>query len=209
VSKTVTSTLTSFVISDPVSLIRENLFAVQGVVLCFKVLDFLHIGAQQTAAGEAAGTISIKRPVALSETAKCNLQVVLPFQEKRELHLADEPQLGTSSNQRQFLGELLRDCGFFADLVFRHVRAVDNPSTCLLNQDSACKRSNVAKVPPTLPRSAPSVLRRRLPVEASGSQAEPLSSLQTLWVEVGCRQVQILVFEKEGYEYGEDSTPAP
>jgi hypothetical protein len=207
VSKTVTSTITSFVISDPVSLIRENLFAVQCVVLCFKVLDFLHIGAQQTAAGEAAGTISIKRPVVLSETTKCNFQAVLPCPEKRELHLADEPQLGTSSNQRQFLGELLRDCGFFAHLVLRQVRAVDNPSTCLLNRDSACKRSDVVKVSPTLPRSAPSVLWRQLPVEASGSQAEA-PALQTLWVEVGCRQVQILVSEKERHEYGEDSTPA-
>ena len=45
-------------------------------------------------------------------------------------------------------------------------------------------------------------------MEASGSQAEAPLALQTLWVEVGCRQVQILVFEKEGHEYGEDSTPA-
>jgi hypothetical protein len=120
----------------------------------------------------------------------------------------DEPQLGTSTNQRQFLGELLRDCGFFAHLVFRQVRAVDNPSACLLNRDSACEKSNVVKVSQALPRSAPSVLPRRLPGEASGSQAEAPSSLQTLWVEVGCRHVQILVFEKEGHDYGEDPTPA-
>jgi hypothetical protein len=207
VSKTVGSTIPRFVISDQVTLIGENLFADQGAALCLKVLDFLHAGAQQTAAGEAAGTVSIKRSVALTPKTKCNLQAVLRRQENRELHLADGSQLGTSANQRQFLGELLRDCGFFAHLVFRQVRAVDNPSN-LVGRDSAYKKSNVVKVSQTLPRSGLSVLPRRLPVETSGSQAEAPSSLQTLWVEVGCRHVQILVLEKEGHDYGEDSTLA-
>jgi hypothetical protein len=197
VSKTVVYTITSFVISYSVTLILADLIAFQGVALCLKVLDFLHTGAQQTAAGEAARTISIKRSVALSAKTNCNLQAVLPSQEKRELHLADGPQLDTSTNQRQFLGELLRDCGFFAHLVFRHVRAIDNPSNCLIDRESARKRSKVETVSQMLPRSGPRVLQRRPRVEASGAQAEAPSSLHTLWVEVGCRQAQVLVFEEE------------
>jgi hypothetical protein len=190
VSKTVASTITRFVISELVTLIAEDLFAVEGAALCWKVLDFLQTGAEQTAVGEAAGTISIQR------------SSVLSCQQKRELHLANGPQPGTSANQRQFLSELLRNCGFFAHLVFRQVRPV-------AGRDSARKKSNVVKALQTLPRSGPGVSPKRLPVEAPGSQAEtPSSLLQTLWVEVGCRHVQILVSEKERHDYGEDSKPA-
>jgi hypothetical protein len=172
------------------------------------VLDLLHTGAQQTAAAEAAATVSIKRLVTLSPKTKCNLQEVERRQESGELHLAEGPQPGTSANQRQFLGELLGDCGFFAHLVFRQVRAADNPSNRFVDRDSACKKSNVVKVSQTLLRSGPSVLPRQLPVEASGSQGDAPSSLQTLWAEVGCRHVQMLVLEKEGHDNGEDSTLA-
>ena len=201
--------ITRFVISDPVTLIGENLLAVQGAVLCLKVLDILHAGAQQIAAGKTAGTISVLRSVALSPKTKCDLQADLACQGKRELYLEDEPQLGTSANQRQFLGELLRNCSFFAHLVLRQVRAVDSPSNRLVHRDSACKKSNVVQVSQTLPRSSPSVLQRRLPMEATGAQAEaPSSLLQTLWVEVGCRHVRILVSEKERHDYGQDSKSA-
>lgn len=189
-SKTVASTITRFVISEVVTLIGENLFAAQGAALCWKVLDFLQTGAEQTAVGETAGTISIQR------------SSVLSCQQKRELHLANGPQPGTSANQRQFLSELLRNCGFFAHLVFRQVRPV-------AGRDSARKKSNVVKALQTLPQSGPGVSPKRLPVEAPASQAEtPSSLLQTLWVEVGCRHVQILVSEKERHDYGEDSKPA-
>jgi hypothetical protein len=190
------STIIRFVINDPVTLIVANLFAVQGAALCLKVLDFLHTGAPQIAAGEAAGTISIQRLAAPDPKTKCNLQSVLLCQEKSELHLADGSQLGTSANQRQFLGELLRDCGFFAHLVLRQVRAVDNPSNRVVDRDSGCKKSNVVKVSQTLPRSASSTLPRRLRGEAPGPQGEAPLSLQTLWVEVGCRHVKILVSDK-------------
>src|SRR5258708_37531942 len=87
------STIIRFVINDLVTLIVANLFAVQGAALCLKVLDFLHTGAPQIAAGEAAGTISIQRLVAAPDPkTKCNLQAVLLCQEKSELHLADGPQ---------------------------------------------------------------------------------------------------------------------
>jgi hypothetical protein len=209
VSKTFASMITRFVISDPVTLIGENLFAVQSAVLCLKVLDVLYTGAQQIAAGKAAGTISVLRSAALSPKTKCDLQADLPSQERRELYLEHEPQLGTSANQCQFLGELLRNCSFFAHLVLRHVRAVDSPSNRLVDQDSACKKSNIVQVSQTLPRSSLSVLRRRLPLEATDPQTEaPSSLLHTLWVEVGCRHVRILVSEKERHDYGQDSKPA-
>jgi hypothetical protein len=161
---------------------------VQGAALCLKVLDFLHAEARQTAVGEAAGTISIQKPGAVSLKAKCSLR---PCQEKCEPNLAHGPQLVTSANQRQFLTELFRNCGFFAHLVFRQVRP---------------KEFNVIKPSQTLPQAG---LPRRLLVEGPGTPAEtPSSLLQTLWVEVGCRQMQILVSEKERHDNGEDSKPA-
>ena len=41
-------------INDPVTWVREELFAVQGTVLSLRVLDFLHVGAQQIAADDGA-----------------------------------------------------------------------------------------------------------------------------------------------------------
>jgi hypothetical protein len=204
VSKTVAPTITRVVISNLATLIEENLFLAQSTALCLRVLDFLHTGAQQIAASEVAGTISNQGPAALNLSALGNLQALLSCQEKSELRLADGPQLSTQTNRRQFLGELLRDCGFFAHLVFRQVRAGGRPSS-----RSARKKSNVVKLSQTPPRSSSNVLPKRLPVEAPGLQPEaPLTLLQTLWVELGCRHLQILACEKEGHEYGEDSKPA-
>lgn len=199
-SKTVASTITRTVIGNLVTLIDDSLLLVQSTALCLRVLDFLHTGAQQIAASEVAGTISDQGPAALNLKTICNLQAVLSCQEKGELRLADGPQLSTQVNRRQFLGELFRDCGFFAHLVFRQVRA---------SSRSARKKSNVVKLSQTPPRSSSNILPKRLPVEAPSLQPEAtLTLLQTLWVELGCRHLQILVSEKECHEYGEDSKSA-
>ena len=208
-SKTLASAITQSAINDPVTLIGRNLFAVQAAALCSKVLHLLKPGAQQRAAAEAADTISIQGPAAHSPKTIGNLQAVLSRQEKAELHLAEEPQLSSSANRRQFLGELLRDCGFFAHLVFRQVRTAGNPSRRLADRDSPRKRLQVVKISPTPPRPSSDRLPRQRPVEAPGLEPEASSSLlQSLWVEVGCRHVQPLVAEKERHEYGEDSKPA-
>jgi hypothetical protein len=57
---------------------------------------------------------------------------------------ADDSAISTSVNQRHFLGELLRDCGFFAHLVFRAVRDAnsDDPSS---SRASGYKKSKVFK----------------------------------------------------------------
>jgi hypothetical protein len=168
------------------------------------VLDFLHTGAQQIAASEVVDTLSNQGPAAPNLNTIVNQQALLSCQETGELCLGDGPQLSTQANRRQFLGELLRDCRFFAHLVFRQVRAGGRPSS-----RSARKKSNVVKLSQTPPRSSSNVLPKRPPVEAPGLQPEaPLTSLQTLWVELGCRHVQTLVSEKECHEYGEDSKSA-
>jgi hypothetical protein len=160
-----------FVINEPVTWIGEDVFAVQGTVLCLKVLDFLHAGPQQIA--------------------------------------TDDSAISTSANQRQFLGELLRDCGFFAHLVFRVVRKVDNPFDRLADRNPSCKKSKVLKASQTPPRSGRSVLPRRLPLEVLGLQAEEASSFpQALWVEVGCRHAQIIVSGKVSHDYGENPNAA-
>ncbi|MGA9305491.1 MAG: hypothetical protein WBW31_08815 [Candidatus Sulfotelmatobacter sp.] len=160
-----------FVINDAVTWIGESFFTVQGRVLCLKVFDFLHAGAQQIA--------------------------------------ADDGAISTSANQRQFLGELLRDCGFFAHLVFRAVRDVDSPFNRLSNRSPGCKKSNVLKASQTPPRSGRRVLTGRLPLEALGPQAEEASSFsQALWVEVGCRHAQIIVSGKVPHDYGENPDAA-
>ncbi len=192
-SKTIASTITQLVISNPVPRIGSNLFALPWSALCSKV--------QPIAAAEAADTASIQEPAALRPKTRWNLQVVLPCNEKGELPLADGAQLSTPAIRRQFLGELLRDCGFFAHLVFRQVRAVRHPSSRLLDRSPRTKL-NVVKGSQTPPRSSSDV-------EASSLQPEaPSSFLQTLWVEVGCRHVQTHVSEKECHEYGENSKPA-
>jgi len=154
-----------------VTWIREELFAVQGTVLNLRVLDSLHVGAQQIA--------------------------------------ADDGAISTSINQRHFLGELLRDCTFFAHLVFRAVREDDNPFDRLSDRNPGCKKSKVLKASQTLPRSSRSVLPRRLSLEALAHQAGELRSLpQALWVEVGCRRAQIIVSGKVPHGYGENPNAA-
>jgi hypothetical protein len=176
----------------------------QGAGLCWSVLDFLHARVQQTADCATACTFSIQNPIALIPETECDLQMVLPCQERRKSHLAAEEELGILASRRRFLGDLLRDCGFFAHMVLRQVRS-DSASNRSVNPDSARKRSNVVELSHILPRLSPNVLPRRLQ-EAPGPPVEaPSTPLQALWVEVGCRQVQILVSEKERHDYGEDS----
>ncbi len=170
-SGTIGTAIARVVINDPVTLNGEGLFAVQGTVLCLKVLDFLHAGAQQIAAEDSA--------------------------------------ISTSANQRQFLDELLRDCGFFAHLVFRVVREVDNPFDRSSDRNPACKKSKVLNALQTPPRSGRSVLPRRIPLEALAPQAEEPSSFpQALWVEVGCRHAQTIVSGKVPHDYGENPNAA-
>lgn len=160
-----------FANNDPVTWTREELFAVGGTVLSLRVLDFLHVGAQQIA--------------------------------------ADGSAIGTSINQRHFLGELLRDCSFFAHLVFRAVREEDNPFDRVSDRNPVLKKSNLLKAPQTLPRSSRSVLPRRLPLAALAHQAEELRSLpQALWVEVGCRHAQTIVSGKVPHDNGENPNAA-
>jgi hypothetical protein len=116
--------------------------------------------------------------------------------------VADAAQLRDDTNRWQFHVALLEDCSFFAHVVLRHVRAGGN-------RNSPRKKCNVAKVSQTLPRSSSDILPRQLPVEERALQPEaPLSSLQTLWVELGCRHAQTLVSEKERHEYRENAKPA-
>jgi hypothetical protein len=121
---------------------------------------------------------------------------------------AEGGRLRDDANRQQFQLALLENCSFFADLVLRQVRAGGDPCSDLLERDSSRKKWNVVRVSPTPPRSrAKVVLGQRL--EEPGLPPEtPSSVLQTLWVEVGCRQVQTLVSEKERHQYGEDSKPA-
>jgi hypothetical protein len=170
--RTIGSAIIWFVINDAVTSIGENLFAAQGTVLCLKVLDFLHAGAQKIA--------------------------------------ADDGAVSTSVNQRQFLGELLRECGFFAHLVFRTVREVNNPFNRPPDRDlSIGKKSTVSKASQTPPRSGRNGAPKRLPVEAPGPRAGAHSSYpQALWVGVGCRHAQIVVSGKVPHDYDENSNAA-
>ena len=93
-------------VNDSVTRIGEEPFAIQRTVLCWRVLDSLHVGAQQKA--------------------------------------ADNGAISTSVNQRHFLGELLRDTGFFAHLVFRLVHGVDS-SDLFQGRDSCCNKSKFLK----------------------------------------------------------------
>ena len=112
---------------------------------------------------------------------------------------ADGVQLGNDANRRQFQVAVLENCSFFADLVLRQVRAGSDPSRGLLEQDSSRKKLSLVRVSPTPPRSKTKWVRPR-PEELALPPAIPSSVVQTLWVEVGCRHVQILVSEKERHE---------
>jgi hypothetical protein len=85
-----------------------------------------------------------------------------------------------------------------------------SPNTPANRHQFLCEqRLSLVKISQTPPRSRSNILAGRLPLEAPGLQPEAVSSsLQTLWVEVGCRHVQTLAPEKECHEYGEDSKPA-
>ena len=119
---------------------------------------------------------------------------------------ADDSAISTSVNQCHFLGELLRDCSFFAHLVFRAVREVDSFDS---GRASGYKKSKVLKTSQTLPRSGRDVLPTRLSLETPGPQAkEPRSLPQALWVEVGCRHAQMIVSGKVPYDYDENPDAA-
>jgi hypothetical protein len=117
-------------------------------------------------------------------------------------------QLGDDANRRQFQVALLENCSFFADLVLRHVRAGGDRSGGLFERDSFGKKSTVVRVSPMPPQSKANVGRGQRPEEAALAAETPSSLLPTLWVEVGCRQLQTLVSKKERHEYGKDSKPA-
>ena len=158
------------VINDSVTRIGEEPFAIQRTVLCWRVLDSLHVGAQQKA--------------------------------------ADNGAISTSVNQRHFLGELLRDTGFFAHLVFRLVREVDS-SDLFQGRDSCCNKSKFLKASQTPSGSGRGVSPRQLSLETLGPQSEESRSApQALWVEVGCRHAQIVVSGKVSYEHGENPNAA-
>ncbi|MGA8671609.1 MAG: hypothetical protein WB679_17130 [Terracidiphilus sp.] len=54
-------------INNPVTRIGEEFFAVQGTVPCLRVLDFLHVGAQQKAADNGAISTSVNQRHFLDE----------------------------------------------------------------------------------------------------------------------------------------------
>jgi hypothetical protein len=123
--------------------------------------------------------------------------------------VADGARVSNDANRQQFHVALLEDCSFFARLVLRHVRAGENRSRYLLDRHSPGKKKNVVEVSQTFLRPSSSMLSRPLLTEERSLQLEaPSPPMQTLWVEVGCRQAQTLVFEKEHHEYGKDSKPA-
>jgi len=159
-----------FAIDDPVTWIGKRLFAILRIVLCLRVLDFLHAGAQRIA--------------------------------------ADNGATSTSINQRHFLDEILRDCGFFAHLVFRAVRKVDSfdrPS----DRDSGPKKTKALKASQKPLRSGSRALPRQLLLETSGLQAEEPSSLpHALWVEAGCRRAQTVISGKVPHDYCENPSAA-
>lgn len=203
-SKAGLPTITLLVISNLVTLTYENWAAFQGSVLCWSVLDFPQTGAQQTEAGTVAGSIGDQRTLALCPKAECNLEAILPGWEKREVHRADGPQLGTSAIRHGFLGELLRNCDFFAHMVLRQVRS-DCASRRGVDLDSVRKKSNIAKLSQKRLGPSSNVLLSQL-WETPGHYGEASSiSLQSLWVEVACRHGQILVSEKERHDCREDS----
>lgn len=123
--------------------------------------------------------------------------------------VAEGARIRDEANRQQFHVALLEDCSFFARLVLRHVRAGGNPSRYLLGRYSPGKKRNVVEVSQTILRSSSSILSWPLLMEERALQPEASSpSLQTLWVEVGCRHAQTLVSEKECHEYRKDSKPA-
>lgn len=103
---------------------------------------------------------------------------------------AEEGRLRDDANRQQFRAALLENCGFFADLVLRQVRAESDPSRALSALDSSRKKLNVVRVSPTPPKA-------NVPEEPGHLPEMPSSLLPTLWVEVGCRHVRTLVSEKE------------
>jgi len=123
--------------------------------------------------------------------------------------VAEGARISDEANRQQFHVALLEDCSFFARLILRHVRAGGNASGNLLDRDSPRKKRNVVQVSQTFLRPRSSTVSRALLVEGRCLQPEtPSSSLQTLWIEVGCRHTQTLVSEKERHEYRKDSKPA-
>jgi len=121
---------------------------------------------------------------------------------------ADSGATSTSINQRHFLDEIHRDCGFFAHLVFRAVRKVDSldrPS----DRNSGSKKAKVLKASQKPLRSGSSVLPRQLLLETPGLQAEEPGSLpHALWVEAGCRRAQTVISGKGPHDYCENPSAA-
>jgi hypothetical protein len=122
--------------------------------------------------------------------------------------VAEGARIRDEANRQQFRVALLEDCSFFARLVLRHVRAGGHASGDLLDRYSPGKKRNVVEVSQTILRSTSSILSRPLLMEERSLQPKgPSPSLQTLWVEVGCRHAQALVSEKERHEHRKDSKP--
>jgi hypothetical protein len=195
-------TIIQFVISDPMTWIGSNLYELLWAALCSKVLSLPKTETQPLAAAGAADIVGCQEAAASRTKSRWNLHAVLSGNENGTLPLADGAQLGAPAIRRQFLGELLRDCSFFAHLVFRQVRTVRNSSSRLADRDSPRTKFNVVKNSPVSPRSSSSG-------EASSLQSGvSVSFLPSLWVEVGYRHVQTHVSGKECHEYREDSKPA-
>ncbi len=195
-------TITQFVISDPMTWIASDLYVFSWADLCSKVLSLSKTETQPITAAEAADTVSNQEAAVPRPKTRRNLQAFLPCNEKGKLQLADGAQLSAPAIRCQFLGELLRDCGFFAHLVFRQVRTVSTPSSRLVDRDSPRTKLNVVKGSPTPPRSSSSGEASSLRLGASSS------FLPSLWVEVGCRHLQMHVSGKGCHEHRENSKPA-
>lgn len=101
----------------------------------------------------------------------------------------DRPTLSHAASRQAFLRTLLEDCGFFAHLVLRCVRASSR------SQESAAPRLNLGS---TAVLSSPAYLSCHLPGKRPRRHAPRVETeagsptLQTLWVAVACRHVPIL-----------------
>lgn len=125
-----------------------------------------------------------------------NSQTLRSSVRKNALSEADGEQLGNHANRRQFQGALLENCSFVAALMLRQVRTGGTPSRELLERDSSREKLNVVRVAPTPHGSKANVVAGQRPEEPAPAET-PSFLLPPLWVEVGCRQVRILVSEKE------------
>jgi hypothetical protein len=192
--------IAALVIYQVVTLSGGNIFQLDGSGLCSKVLGILnfpaplaelpvHSGHHVTGSGDA----TVETNKELSRSINCQ-----PTQRPADsLVVAGDCiallQPGTAIRE-QFLCAVLEDCSFFAHLVLRFVRGGEGsaPGVAVPREFMPLSNSRIGPGTQRVTRLSADQELQNLP---PGTTETSFPELETLWMEVACRSMQISVCE--------------